>query len=250
MKLGSYELFRQEEAMQRQVWERIMRGLTMRGYGSAVREWGTAFGVQKSAVSDRFIQASAKRVQKLLHRDLHNTRLCALMLDGVEFRGEHMLVALGIDRTGHKTVLGLHQGAGQNRQVWDALLADLSERGLDFQQPMLAVIDGSKPLIGALRKYNGDSGFLQRCQFHKRRNVCGHFVDENAAHWDRKLAQAYEHSDYASANKSLERIQRELREVNPKRGTQLGGKAGGNAHTASVECATGGASDAAQHESD
>jgi hypothetical protein len=30
-KLGSYELFRQEEAMQRQVWDRIMRGLTMRG---------------------------------------------------------------------------------------------------------------------------------------------------------------------------------------------------------------------------
>ncbi len=29
-KLGSYELFRQEEAMQRQVWDRIMRGLTMR----------------------------------------------------------------------------------------------------------------------------------------------------------------------------------------------------------------------------
>jgi hypothetical protein len=37
MKLGSYELFRQEEAMQRQVWDRIMRGLTMRGYGPAIR---------------------------------------------------------------------------------------------------------------------------------------------------------------------------------------------------------------------
>ena len=64
MRLGSYELFRQEEAMQRQVWDRIMPGLMMRGYGPAVRECGTAFGVQKSAVSDRFIQASAKRVQE------------------------------------------------------------------------------------------------------------------------------------------------------------------------------------------
>jgi hypothetical protein len=31
MKLGSYELFRGEEQMQRQVWARVMRGLTMRG---------------------------------------------------------------------------------------------------------------------------------------------------------------------------------------------------------------------------
>ena len=221
LKLGSYELFRQEEAMQRQVWDRIMRGLTMRGYGPAVRECGTAFGVQKSAESDRFIQASAKRVQELLHRDLHNIRLCALMLDGVEFRSEHMLVALGIDRTGHKMVLGLHQGASENQEVCDALLADLSERGLNFQQPMLAVVDGSKALRAALRKYSGDRALVQRCQLHKRRNVCGHFADEKAPPWDRKLAQAHEHSDYASAKKSLERIQRELREVNPSAARSL-----------------------------
>lgn len=30
----------------------------------------------------------------------------------------------------------------------DALLADLGERGLDFDQPMLAVVDGSKALRG------------------------------------------------------------------------------------------------------
>jgi hypothetical protein len=28
-KLGSYELFRQEEAMHRQVWDRILRGLVV-----------------------------------------------------------------------------------------------------------------------------------------------------------------------------------------------------------------------------
>src|SRR5712692_807345 len=38
LKMGSYELFRREEDMRRQVWDRITRGLTMRGYGPAVRE--------------------------------------------------------------------------------------------------------------------------------------------------------------------------------------------------------------------
>ena len=143
------------------------------------------------------------------------------MLDGVEFRGEHMLVALGIDPTGHKMVLRLYQGASENLEVCDALLVDLSERGLDFQQPMLAVVDGSKALRAALRKYRGDRGLVQRCQFHKRRNVCGHFVDEKAARWDRKLAQAYELPDYGSAKQFLERIQRELREVNPSAACSL-----------------------------
>jgi putative transposase len=108
VKRGSYELFRREEEMQRQVWERIMRGLTMRGYAPAVRKGGAAFGVEKSAVSDRFIQASAKQAQELLNRDLRQVQICALMLDGVEFKGEDTLSALGIDRTGRKKILGLH----------------------------------------------------------------------------------------------------------------------------------------------
>lgn len=69
MKLGSYELFREEETMQRQIWERVMRGLTMRGYGPAVRECAPAFGINKSAVSDRFIAASGQRVEDLRKRN-------------------------------------------------------------------------------------------------------------------------------------------------------------------------------------
>ena len=187
MKLGSYELFRREEKMQRQVWERIMRGLAMRGYAPAVREGGAAFGVEKSAVSDRFIQAGAKRAQELLSRDLRQVRLCALMLDGMEFEGDHMLTTPGIDRTGRKTVLGLHQGASQNQRVCEALLADLSKRGPDFDQPMLAVIDGNRALRAALRKYGGHRSLVRRCELHKRRNVRGHFSDEDAVRWDRKL---------------------------------------------------------------
>jgi transposase-like protein len=52
-------------------------------------------------------------------------------MDGVEYRGEHFVVALGIDKTGLKTVLGFHQGASENQQICDRLLADLASRGLD-----------------------------------------------------------------------------------------------------------------------
>lgn len=221
VKLGSYELFRQEEPMQRQIWERIVRGLTMRGYGPAVRECGPAFGMEKSAVSDKFVQASAQRVKQLLHRDLGEMPICAVLLDGVEFRGEHMLTALGIEHTGRKRILGVHQGASENQRVCEALLADLANRGLDFGQPMLAVLDGGKALRAAWRKYAGETALVQRCQIHKRRNVVAHFADTEALYWERQLIQAYDQPDYAAVKRALQRIHRELEGVNPSAARSL-----------------------------
>jgi len=63
MKLGSYELFRGDQEMQRQVWSRVMRGLTMRGYDPAMRERERAFGLSKSSISDRFVLASSEQVR-------------------------------------------------------------------------------------------------------------------------------------------------------------------------------------------
>ena len=99
-KLGSYELFRLDDEMQRRLWERVMRGLSMRSYDPMIRESPPSFGIGKSAVSDRFAVASSQRVEDLRKRNLSKLRLCALMLDGVEFRKELFVVALGIDKTG------------------------------------------------------------------------------------------------------------------------------------------------------
>jgi putative transposase len=115
----------------------------------------------------------------------------------------------------------LHQGASENLKVCEALLADLAQRGLDFEQSMLAVIDRSKALRGALRKYCGDRSLVQRCQLHKRRNVGGHFAVEDAPQWDRKLAQAYNQGDLSSAQKLLEKVLRELSDVNPSAARSL-----------------------------
>ena len=44
-------------------------------------------------------------------------------------------------------------------------------RGVDFSQPRLYIIDGSKALRSAISSYAGDAAFIQRCQVHKIRNV-------------------------------------------------------------------------------
>ncbi len=137
-KLGSYELFRREEEMQRRVWSRVMRGLTMRGYDPAIRERDRAFGLSKSCISDRFVLASKEQVQTLLNRDLSKLKVCALMVDGVEYCGEHFIVALGVNEIGAKTILGFHQGATENQQICDQLLQDLAGRGLNFKQSFIS----------------------------------------------------------------------------------------------------------------
>ena len=219
VKIGSYELFRREEDQQRRIWDAITRGLTMRGYGPTVRECEEAFAIEKSAVSEKFVTMSAKKVDELLKRDLGKMRLCALLLDGVEVKQQHLVTALGIDHSGRKTILGFHQGASENQAACDSLFSDLANRGLDFRQPHLNLIDGSKALRAVVRKYCGDASPILRCQLHKRRNIVGYFAEQPV--WDRKLANAYDLRSRREAKTALLRIQDELNHVNPSAARSL-----------------------------
>lgn len=220
-KLGSYELFRQDDEMQRRVWERVMRGLSMRSYDPVIRESKPSFGISKSAISSRFKIASGQRAQDLRTRDLSKLRLCALMLDGVEFRKELFVVALGIDKTGSKTILGYHQGATENQQICDRLLEGIAARGLDLRQGILGVLDGGGAVGASVRKYCGDRLLIQRCQQHKQRNICEHFAPEHRAYWEKKLFDAYELIGYEEAKRALQQIHRELMGVNPSAARSL-----------------------------
>ena len=221
VKIGSYELFRREEEQQRRIWEAITRGLTMRGYGPTVRESEKSFAIEKSAVSEKFVAMSAKKVAELFKRDLGKLRLCALLLDGVEVKQQHLVTALGIDETGRKTMLGFHQGASENQAACDGLFSDLAGRGLNFRQLHLNIIDGSKALRAGVRKYCGEASPILRCQLHKRHNIVGHFAEEDQPGWDRKLANAYGLRSHREAKAALLRIQDELNRVNPSAARSL-----------------------------
>src|SRR5437899_7141477 len=130
-RLGSYELFQRSAPLEYAVWDKMMRGLSTRNYGAVVKEFREAYGVEKSAVSDSFIEASREKVQKLMERPLGELRLCTVLIDGTPFRDRQMIVALGISTDGAKIVLGLRQGATENASVVNALLQDLAGRGLE-----------------------------------------------------------------------------------------------------------------------
>ena len=81
-----------------------------------------------------------------MSRQLADLRLAVVMLDGIEIKGRTNIVALGITTEGEKLALGLWAGSTENATVATALLSDLVSRGLDVEQGVLFVIDGSKAL--------------------------------------------------------------------------------------------------------
>jgi transposase-like protein len=222
IRLGSYELFHRGEPLTETVWEKLMLGLSTRKYGAAVREFREAYGVEKSAISEHFIEASQAKLKQLMERRLDKVSLCALLLDATPFAGQQMVAAMGISQDGRKMILGLRQGATENATVVGELLGDLMNRGLDFSQPRLYVLDGGKALSAAVKKYAGESAPIQRCEVHKRRNVLDHLTDEQKPLIAKKLNAAYALEDYAAAKLALTQLHRELMDLNPSAARSLG----------------------------
>jgi putative transposase len=220
-RLGSYEMFQRNTPREQAVWEKMMRGLTTRNYGPVVRDFQKAYGIEKSAVSDNFIEASREKLKELMERPLGDLQLCAVLIDGTPFHDRQMIVAMGINVDGQKTVLGLREGASENATVVSELLEDLTRRGLDFSVPRLYVLDGGKALAAAVRRHAGDAGLIQRCQVHKRRNVIDHLPEEHKAAVKKKLQNAYLMMEYADAKRALERLHRELLDINPSAARSL-----------------------------
>jgi putative transposase len=221
IRLGSYEMFHRGEPLTETVWEKLMLGLSTRKYGKVVREFTEAYGLEKSAVSEHFIEASRTKLQQLMERRLDKKKLCALLIDATPFEGQHMVAALGITADGSKMILGIRQGATENATVVGELLSDLMNRGLDFSEPRLYVLDGGKALHTAVRKHAGEAAPIQRCQVHKRRNVLDHVADEDKDIVARKLNAAYALEDYEAAKQALDGLHRELMHLNPSAARSL-----------------------------
>jgi len=123
VRLGSYEMFHRGEPLTETVWEKLMLGLSTRKYVQAVREFTAAYGLEKSAVSEHFIQASRSKLKELMERRLDKMRLCALLIDATPFEGQQMVAALGIGEDGRKTILGMRQGPRKTPPWWGSCWA-------------------------------------------------------------------------------------------------------------------------------
>jgi hypothetical protein len=186
---------------------------------SAKRSEG--YGIEKSSVSREFVQASAAQLQELCDKKLQGLDLVAIVMDGIHLGKQVLVVALGIESSGEKHVLGLWQGATENTTVVKELLEDLVARGLDPERSYSFVIDGAKALRAGIERVFGERAEVQRCQIHKRRNVAEHLPKNAQGDYDRRIRNAYAMTEYAAAKAELEKIFRQLERVNPSAARSL-----------------------------
>jgi putative transposase len=218
--LSTYEHFADRDPLEGVVLERMLAGVSTRQHQRAQEPVGEqveaeARSTSKSAASRMFVQRTRDELWRLMNRPLSDLRLAVIMLDGIELHGYTNIVALGITTEGEKLALGLWEGTTENATVAVALLSDLVDRGVDVEQGLLFVIDGSKALRKAIRQVFGNDVPVQRCTQHKQRNVLDHLPERDRPAVKARLRQAWKETNYQSALEQLITLALELDHAHP-----------------------------------
>jgi len=168
----------QENGMSTRMLDVLMRGISTRQYAEVLPEMAETCGVSKSTVSREAAEAGEEALKELVERRFEAIDLLVIYIDGMQFGEHHVISAVGVDRAGHKHVLGIQQGATENAAAVEDLLGQLVARGMDPKAKHLFVIDGAKALRAAIHKVFGSQHPVQRCRNHKIRNVCDRLPEE------------------------------------------------------------------------
>ena len=217
IELRTFQAFAKRDLLNQAALGRMLAGLSTREYRVGLEPIGQvdARGTSKSAISQRFIEGTERKLAELFGRDLSQLNLIAMFIDGVEI-GEHcIVVALGVDVDGRKHPLGLWEGTTENKTVCNALLGNLIDRGLTIEQPRLFVIDGGKAIRAAVTSTFGTYAIVHRCREHKRRNILEHLPQAERTFVSRKLNKAWREPDPRRAENQLRALAKQLEAKHP-----------------------------------
>lgn len=218
--LETWEQLSASDPLEARAYEQMVVGVATRKYARSLEPLPEELAegersTSRSTVSRKFINASKKKLKEWMSRDLSELDLVGVFIDGLHFSEHVVLVALGVDASGMKHVLGLWEGAAENGVACRALLSDLEHRGVKADRTRLFIIDGSRALRSAIRDVYGKRALVQRCQVHKIRNVTSHLPKERQAHVRQVMRQAYRSRNPKTAKRQLKNLARSLKPEHP-----------------------------------
>lgn len=164
---------RREESVEEALMEMYLAGVSVRRVEDITEAlWGTR--VSGSTVS-RLNQQLYERIEAWLAAPLQG-EFAYVFVDGIwlkrswggEVKNLSVLVAIGVDAGGYRQVLGVAEGAKEDKESWLAFLRMLKGRGLRGTQ--LFVSDRCLGLVEALGETFPEAAW-QRCVVHFYRNV-------------------------------------------------------------------------------
>jgi len=206
VELQSYAALQGFDLLQEKILKHMMSGVSTRNYEPLLDEVSGGLGLKKSSVSKVFKMGSLEALDALNGRDLSGYTWAAVMVDGIEFGGSCVIVALGITTDGKKLILGLKRGDTEDSEVCKDLFQNLIDRKFQKDDPFLFVLDGSKALKKAVRKVFGERFPIQRCVRHKERNVLKYLQKQYHGEFRRRWKMLHGITRYNDAKLEYERL--------------------------------------------
>lgn len=219
--LERYEQLRNPLRIEKDVFGKILHGISTRDYQKAIIHLLDHFAISKSTLSRRFLNEAERRLEIFNNRSLKSLDIVAIFLDGKRFAESGLIIALGVDLSGVKHYLGFIESSSENSTVMEDFFKSLRNRELNFDKEILFVIDGAPGMSKAIRGYFKEKGFIQRCQWHKRKNVLSYLPKKYQEEFRLKIQRAYEKSSYKDARDALLVIHKELKLINKSAANSL-----------------------------
>jgi len=164
---------RRESSVEESLMEMYLAGVSVRRVEDITQAlWGMR--VSAGTVSDlnakmyERIEAWRNEPVKGEYPYLYLDGICLKRTWGGEVRNISVLVAVGVGTDGYRDILGVVEGAKEDKESWAGFLRHLKERGLKGVQ--LVVSDKCLGLVEAAEEFYPEANY-QRCVCHWYRNV-------------------------------------------------------------------------------
>ncbi len=177
------------------------KGLSASVIGRLKREWEAEYAdwCRRDVSHDRWVYWWVDGIYSGLRAE--QQRLCALVVIGVNDRGE-------------KHFLAIEDGVRESTQSWREVLLDLKKRGLEVP-PKLAVGDGALGFWAALEEVYPETRH-QRCWVHKTANVLNYLPKAVQPKAKKALQEIWMAEERASAHKAFDHFVEVYRAKYPK----------------------------------
>ena len=214
---------RRESSVEEALIEMYLAGVSVRRVEDITEAlWGTR--VSPSTVSDLNKKIYA-RIDEWRNAPIEGEHPY-VYLDGIvmkrtwagEVRNVSLLVAIGVNADGYRDILGICEGAKEDKAGWSAFLKHLKERGLKGVE--LITSDACIGLAESAAEFFPDARW-QRCTVHFYRNVFSHVPASKVREVADMLKAVHASEDRAAAEDKARQVVAKLRDQRMSRAAEL-----------------------------
>ena len=214
---------RRESSVEEALIEMYLAGVSVRRVEDITEAlWGTR--VSPGTVSNLNKKIYAK-IEEWRHRPIEGEHPY-LYLDGIvmkrtwagEVRNVSLLVASAVNAEGYREILGICEGAKEDKSGWSAFLRHLVDRGLSGVR--LIVSDACRGLVESVAEYLPEARW-QRCMVHFYRNVFSHVPSSKVREVAHMLKAIHAQESRRAAEEKADAVIAELRRQKMARAAEL-----------------------------